>query len=98
MHLSAGAVLLVVIGVSLLPFVLAVTLSLSLKHGAWRLLRALGPAAPYLFGSAHGDNVAFNCRVFALREEGKIAEAAALAKAHTAKNIPPGAEIRRSTS
>ncbi len=89
MHVSAGHVLLVIIGLSLLPFVLAVALTLSLKHGAWRLLRALGPAAPYLFGSAHGDNVAFNCKVFALREEGKIAEAAPLAKAHTAKDIPP---------
>ena len=85
MQLSAGSILLLILGLSLLPLVLAVALSLSLRHGAWRLLRGLGRAAPYLFGSTHGENVAFQCEVFPLREAGKITEAAALAKAYIAK-------------
>ncbi len=89
MHLSAGHVLLFIIGLSLLPFVLVVALNLSLRHGAWRLSRVLGRAAPYLFAPSHGESVAFQCEVFALREEGKIGEAAALAKAHiTKKSVP----------
>jgi hypothetical protein len=84
-----GSVLLVVLGLSLLPMAVALAASLSVRHGAWRLARALGRAAPYVLGSTYGGSLAFLCESFALREAGKIAEAAALAKARVAeKGVP----------
>jgi tetratricopeptide (TPR) repeat protein len=71
-----------VLALCLLPLALVLAASLAFTRGAWRLFRALGRVAPYVFGSDYGGSLAFESEAFALREEGKIAEAAALVKAH----------------
>jgi tetratricopeptide (TPR) repeat protein len=79
-----------IIGIALVPWALALAASISIRHGAWRLARLLGRAAPYFLGSTHGNNLALLCEGFALREEGRVTEAAALAKKRLAeKDMPP---------
>jgi tetratricopeptide (TPR) repeat protein len=79
-----------VVGAALVPLALFVATNLSVSHGFWRLARALGRVAPYIFGSADGGGLAFQSDGLALRETGRVAEAAALAKAYIAqKGVPP---------
>lgn len=52
---------------------------LAFVFGWSRMARAVGRAAPYIYGSQTGGAVRFNSEVSALREEGRIADAAALA-------------------
>jgi tetratricopeptide (TPR) repeat protein len=69
-----------ILGLLLLPLALGLAANLAFTRGAWPLYRALGRLAPYVLGSGHGETLAFEGEAFALREEGKIAEAAALVK------------------
>jgi tetratricopeptide (TPR) repeat protein len=89
--MSIDSLLLLFVALSLLPLTLAWALAsavnLAAAHAAWRLARALGRAAPYVLGSTHGGSMAFSYEVFALREAGKIAEAAALAKERVAEKV-----------
>jgi hypothetical protein len=84
-----GSVLPVILGILLLPLTLVLAASLSARHGAWRVSRALGRAATYILGSTYGGNLKFHSEGVALREEGKLTEAAALATARLAdKSVP----------
>ncbi len=87
-----GCVLLLalVLAALMLPVALPVAASLCTRHGAWRWSRALGRIARYVFGSTMGEGLAFHWEVTALREAGKIAEAADLARTRVAeRNLPP---------
>jgi tetratricopeptide (TPR) repeat protein len=60
------------------------------RHGAWRLSRAIGRAAPHLLGQTSGGDIAFHCEGNSLREAGRLAEAVALARARIAeKDVSP---------
>jgi hypothetical protein len=54
-----GTVLLVAFLAALVPALLWVGTGLCVAHGAWRVARILGKAAPYLYGSTHGRALAF---------------------------------------
>lgn len=69
-----------VAAVLLLRFALVAAAGLCTDHGAWRLSRVLGRMAPSVFGSALGDSLAFDWEMSALREAGKVDEAANLAQ------------------
>jgi tetratricopeptide (TPR) repeat protein len=75
-----SSLVVLVLTLSLMFLAFALTASLAFGRGAWRLYRALGRLAPYVLGSDYGGTLAFESEAFALREEGKIAEAAALVK------------------
>jgi tetratricopeptide (TPR) repeat protein len=84
-----GWIVLAIFGASLLPAALGLATSLSMTHGAWRLSRALGRATRHLVGSSYGGALAFQGDALALRENGDLAGAVALAKARVAeKGIP----------
>lgn len=73
----------------LLRFALLAAASLCTKHGAWRLSRALGRTARFVFGSAIGESLAFDWEMSALRQAGKVDEAADLARKRVAeKGLP----------
>jgi tetratricopeptide (TPR) repeat protein len=63
--------------------------SLAFNRGWWRLSRVLGRLSPYVFGSNYGSALSFHGEAFALREQGRLAEAVALARARLAgDNVP----------
>jgi tetratricopeptide (TPR) repeat protein len=74
-----------VVVLALSPVALLFAASLAFSRGAWRLSRALGRPAPYIFGSEFGGSLAFQGEAFALREDGKVTEATALVKARLLK-------------
>lgn len=71
--------------VLLIPFALRFVLPLAAdsctKRGAWRASRALGRVATWVFGTAVGDILGFQWEISALREAGRLADAAELARA-----------------
>jgi hypothetical protein len=75
--------------VFLLPFALPVAVSLCDDHGARRWARVLGRTARYVYVSGYGDVLEFRWQVSALRESGKIGEAAELARARLAEKDFP---------
>ena len=79
-----------VLATLLLRFALLATASLCTRHGAWRLSRALGRTTRFVFGAAVGESLAFDWEMSALREAGKIAEAADIARTRVADgSLPP---------
>jgi tetratricopeptide (TPR) repeat protein len=76
----SSSLIALVLALSLLPVALLLAASLASSRGAWRLSRALGRVAPYVFGSDYGGSLAFDSEVSALREAGRITEATALVK------------------
>jgi tetratricopeptide (TPR) repeat protein len=63
----------------LLQLGLVVAWSVAFTRGWWRTVRALGRPAPYIIGPKLGGTLRFDGDVFALREAGRIEDAAALA-------------------
>ena len=85
------AFLLIELGLTVVLLPVAYTLAANFvpSHGWWRLSRALGRLAPFVFGPKFGGGMAFHADVTALREGGRLAEATALAKARLAEpNFP----------
>lgn len=80
-----GALIALALTVALLPLVYALMTNLASRQGWWRLSRALAPLAPFVLGPKVGGSMAFHAAVSALREEGKLAEATALATARLAE-------------
>lgn len=66
---------------ALSPLALLLAAHIAFSRGAWRLSRALGRSAPYIFRAELGLSLAFQGEAFGLREDGKLTEAIALVKA-----------------
>lgn len=64
----------------LLPAILTTIANVAFRCGWWSLSRRLGRLTAALVGRKRGRHVAFHFEAFGLREEGRIAEAATLAK------------------
>lgn len=84
-----GWLLALVVGLCLLPVALLLAANLAFSRGAWRLARALGRLAPYIFGAEFGGSLVFQAEASSLREDGQLAEAAALAKARLLERDVP---------
>src|SRR5262245_56717959 len=83
-------VLLVLLLLFVLPRVFGAAMDFCIVHRAWRTLRILQRAAPYMFGTVPGRAVAFHYEMFALRETGDLAGAVAAASARLSeKMLPP---------
>jgi tetratricopeptide (TPR) repeat protein len=67
------------------PAAYLLLLNRAAEHGWWRLADALARPTPFVMG-ARGENLAFFCRVTALRETGRLDEAAAAARAVAARS------------
>lgn len=91
MSLEQAALLILVLspGLLLLPRAFAWAVGFAFARGAWSVAGLLTRVAPYVLGQRYAETLAFDCAVSRLREEGKLAEAAALAKARIAEEHLP---------
>lgn len=83
-----GVLLSIVLLLALVPVLVLVGAQVSFALGAWRVRRFVGHLGQRL-GIPHGESLRFQGDLFALREECRLQEAAALARARIAKGDVP---------